>query len=156
MSFRITGLSPELFRHLAGLPDEALAAHGARRVTVDACPGFPERIAMWDAGIGERLLLVNYTHVARSTSPYRSCHAVFVSEHAAERYDRVDEVPEVLRRRLISLRAFDAEDMMVDADAMQGDQLADAIPRFFEDPRVAYLHAHNAKPGCYAARVDRA
>ena len=156
MSFRITGLSPDLFRHLVGLPDADLAAQGARRVTVDACPGFPERIAMRDARIGERLLLVNYTHVARSTSPYRSCHAVFVSEHAAERYDRVDEVPEVLRHRLISLRAFDAEDMMVDADVMQGNRLADAIPRFFEDPRVAYLHAHNAKPGCYAARVDRA
>jgi hypothetical protein len=24
------------------------------------------------------------------------------------------------------------------------------------DPHVAYLHAHYAKPGCYAARIDRA
>ena len=155
MSFRITGLSPDPFRHLFGLPDAQLAAYGARRVTVDSCPGFPERIAMRDAAVGEHLLLVNYTNVARAASPYRSCHAVFVSEDAAERYDRVGEVPEVLRRRLISLRAFDADDMMLDADVMPGDGLADAIARFFGDPRVSYLHAHNAKPGCYAARVDR-
>ena len=111
---------------------------------------------MRDAAVGERLLLVNYTHVARSTSPYRACHAVFVGEDAAERYDRVDEVPLVLRRRLISLRAFDADDMMLEADVMQGEELEAAIARFFDDPRTAYLHAHNAKPGCYAARVDRA
>ncbi len=156
MSFRISGLSPEPFRHLFGLPDAALQALGARRVTVDACPGFPERIAMRDAAPGERLLLVNFAHVTRASSPYRASHAVFISEAAAEPYDRVDEVPEVLRRRLISLRAFDADDMMLDADVMQGTELAPAIARFFADPRTAYLHAHNAKPGCYAARVDRA
>ena len=30
--FRITGLPPEPFRHLFGLSDEELAAHGAKRL----------------------------------------------------------------------------------------------------------------------------
>lgn len=28
--------------------------------------------------------------------------------------------------------------------------------RFFSNPAVAYLHAHYAKRGCYAARIVRA
>ena len=28
--------------------------------------------------------------------------------------------------------------------------------RMLEPAEIAYLHLHNAKPGCFAARVDRA
>jgi hypothetical protein len=38
---------------------------------------------------------------------------------------------------------------------VQGTALASLIESMFEDPAVSYLHVHNAKPGCYAARVDR-
>jgi hypothetical protein len=34
--------------------------------------------------------------------------------------------------------------------------LEEVIARFFADPQVAYLHLHNARPGCYNCRVDRA
>ena len=44
---------------------------------------------------------------------------------------------------------------MVDADLVPGGELAALIRRYFEDPRIAYLQAHYAKRGCYAARVDR-
>ena len=44
MSFRITSLSPEPFRHLFGLPDDALAERGVKRYVVDESPGFPDRI----------------------------------------------------------------------------------------------------------------
>jgi hypothetical protein len=30
------------------------------------------------------------------------------------------------------------------------------IEAFFADPRTRYLHLHFAKPGCYAACVERA
>jgi hypothetical protein len=70
-------------------------------------------------------------------------------------YDRVDEVPEVLRSRLLSVRGVDEGGMMIDADVVDGAGVERAIPRFFADERVAYLHVHNAKPGCFAARVDR-
>jgi hypothetical protein len=155
MSFRITGLSPEPFQSLFGLSDEELAAHGARRVVADAKPGFPDRVALSDAEPGERLLLVNYMHQP-ANNPYRASHAIFVRENAREAYDRIDDVPEALRSRLISLRAFDADDMMVDADAVDGRELDVAIERMFASPGVAYLQAHYAKRGCYAARIERA
>ena len=155
MAFRIRGLSPEPFRHLFGLDDAALAAAGARRYVVDHAPGFPDRIEVRDLQPGETALLLNYVHQPAGT-PYRGSHAIFVREGATAAYDAVDEVPEVIRIRPISLRAFDAAGMMVDADLLDGRDMEAAIGRLFARPEVAYLHAHYAKPGCYAARIERA
>ncbi len=154
MTFQISGLDPAPFQQLFGLSDEALKAQGAIRYGVDRTPGFPERIEMRDAEVGERLLLVNYTHQPADT-PYRSSHAIFVREGAERAYRATGETPEVMRRRLISLRAFDANGMMVDADVAEGHALEPLIARLLADPAVDYLHAHYAQFGCYAARIDR-
>jgi hypothetical protein len=155
MSFRITGLSPAPFRHLFGLSAEDLARYGAQRFAVDRSPGYPDRIELRDAEPGDSVLLVNYTHQPADT-PYRASHAIYVREGAQAAYDTVDEVPDVMRRRTISLRAFDAEGMLVDADLADGTALEPLIRRLLAAPDAAYLHAHYAKPGCYAARIDRA
>jgi hypothetical protein len=155
MSFRITGLSAEPFRHLYGLSDQDLARHGVMRYIADKRPGFPDRIEMRDASVGENLLLLN--HVCQpANTPYRATHAIFVREGAEDTYDRVDEVPEVMRTRLLSLRAYDAEGMMLDAEVVDGKEIGAVISRFFLSPHVAYIHAHNAKRGCYSGRIDRA
>ena len=154
VSFRITGLAPELFQHLYGLDEAELAAHGVKRYAVDTTTRFPDRVEMRDLEPGERALLLNFTHL-ESASPYRSSHAIFVREGAAVRYDRINEVPEVMRTRQLSLRAFDRRDMMVDADVTDGRAIETLIERFFADPRVEYIHVHNAKPGCYSGRIDR-
>ena len=44
---------------------------------------------------------------------------------------------------------------MVDADVVEGREAEPVIERLFADPAVAYIHAHYARPGCYAARIDR-
>lgn len=154
MSFRITGLSPEPFRHLFGLSETELAAIGARRYVADAKPGFPDRIEMRDAEPGESLLLLNYTHQPANT-PYRASHAIFVREGAEQRYDRTDEVPEAMRLRTLSLRAFDKDDLIVAADLVEGGKAEGLIERLFGNPQVAYIQAHFAKYGCYAGRIDR-
>lgn len=153
--FRIRGLDIDVVRPLFGLSDEELAARGVRRLVVDAAPGFPDRIELRDAEVGETVLLLNHLHQPEAT-PYRSCHAIFVREAARETFDRTDEVPEVLRRRLLSVRAFDREHMIVAADVTEGGDLEALVARFFADPRVDYLHVHYAKYGCWAGRVDRA
>jgi len=79
-----------------------------------------------------------------------------VREGAQAAYDAVDQIPDVMRLRMISLRAFDAEGMLVDADLTDGTALEPLITRLLAAPNAAYLHAHYAKPGCYAARIDRA
>jgi hypothetical protein len=154
MSFRITGLSPEPFRHLFGLSDEELAKHGARRYVADKKPGFPDRVELRDAEPGETLLLLNYTHQP-ADNPYRASHAIFVREGADQAYESRDEIPEVMRARPMSLRAFDANDLMVDADLVDGRDMRGVVERFFADPGVAYIQAHYAKRGCYAALIER-
>lgn len=154
MSYRITGLSAAPFQHLYGLTDAELRAAGVQRVVADACPGYPDRIEMRDALIGEKLLLLN--HVCQpANTPYRASHAIFVREGALETYDRVGEVPDVMRRRLLSLRAYDASGQMLDADVVEGRECEALIHRLFANSEVAYIHAHNAKRGCYAGRIDR-
>jgi hypothetical protein len=155
MNFRIRGLPAQEFAHLIGLPDEQLAQHGARRQVVDRKPGFPDRIELRDGNIGETMLLLNYCHQPAAT-PFRSSHAIFVLEHPAQTYDRVDDIPEVMRSRMLSLRAFASDGMMLDADLVDGRQVEDLIGRLLSNPQVDYVHVHYAKPGCYAARIDRA
>ena len=154
MSFRITGVSPSAYQPLYGLSDEELAARGAIRYVVDQKPGYPDRVEMREGEIGETVLLVNHFSQL-ADNPYRASHAIFVREGAVAAYDAVDEVPEVMRGRLLSLRAFDQDDMMVDADVIDGNQIETTIERFFSNPAVKYIHAHNAKRGCYSGRIDR-
>jgi hypothetical protein len=155
MTFRITGLSPEPFRHLFGLPDDELTRLGVRRYVADKSPGFPDRIAMRDVEVGERVLLIN--HVCQpAETPYRATHAIFVAEGAEATYDRVGEIPEVMKRRLLSLRAYDADGMMIDADVAEDEAVEPLIERLLANPKVAYIHAHNAKRGCYSGKIERA
>jgi hypothetical protein len=155
MNFRIAGLSPEPFQHLFGLPADELAKHGAKRYVADRKPGFPDRIEMRDAEPGETLLLLNHTCQPADT-PYRATHAIFVREGATDTYDRVNQVPEVMRVRLLSLRAYDAEGMMLDADVVEGVKIEPVIARLFANSNVRYIHVHNARQGCYSGRIDRA
>jgi hypothetical protein len=59
-------------------------------------------------------------------------------------------------RRLLSIRAYDQAGMMLEADVVDGRELSPMIDRMFAIAGVDYLHAHFARRGCYAARVDRA
>ena len=155
MSFRIVGLSPEPFLHLYGQSREALAALGIKRYVVDAKPGFPDRIEMRDGEIGETFLLLNHVSMPAAT-PYRATHAIFIREGATQAYDRVGEIPEPMRIRLLSLRAFDKDHMMVDADVVDGMSVEPVINRLLSNEAVSYIHVHNAIPGCYHGRIERA
>ncbi|WP_201315070.1 DUF1203 domain-containing protein [Dyella sp. EPa41] len=154
MRFRITGLPAEPFIGLFTLSDEELAGRRAVRVVADQPHGYPCRVSLTDAEPGQSLILLHYEHHAVD-SPFRSSHAIYIRE-GEQQYDRVDEVPDQLRRRLLSVRGFDARGMLRDADVVQGTALEPLIDRLFADSQVSYLHIHMARPGCYAARVDRA
>jgi hypothetical protein len=153
MNFTVHGLSPEPFLPLYGLSDGELAKRRARRVVANGA-AFPERIEMRDAQPGETLLLVNFEHQTADT-PFRSSHAIYVREGATESWSG-DHLPEVLRKRLLSLRGFSADGMLVDGDVIEGAAAETVIERFFKDPKVDYIHVHAARHGCYLARIDRA
>jgi hypothetical protein len=77
-------------------------------------------------------------------------HAGAQAAHVA-----IDAVPEALRSRPLSMRAFDDDGMIVEAELVDGREMAGAVERLFANPGSAYIHVHDARRGCCAARVDR-
>ena len=153
MTFHILGLPAAPFTELFTLSDTELAARGAVRVIAEAGSGYPCRISLTDAEPGQAVILVHFEHHPVA-SPYRASHAIYVRDGETT-YDAVDQVPDQLRKRLLSVRAFDRAGMMLAADIVEGRELEGLIARLFADDRAAYLHAHYARQGCYAARIER-
>lgn len=153
MTFQITGLDPAPFAHLRAMSDEQLASGGMSRVRVTEKPAAPCRISLDDAEIGESVILLNYTHQGADT-PYHQQGPIFIRE-TNKRFAAPNTVPPALARRTLSLRGFDANNMMIEADLTEGAEAAALIERFFANPNVAYIHAHYARRGCFAALVQR-
>jgi hypothetical protein len=65
-------------------------------------------------------------------------------------------LPDYVRTRLISVRAYDAEHMMVDAAVSPGEESEAVIRKMLSSPGVEYIHLHNANRGCFSCVVNRA
>jgi hypothetical protein len=154
-SFQIVGLAAEPFETLFGLPDLQLKEMGAARRVASSNPGFPCRVSLRDAEVGEEVLLLHFVHHPVD-SPYQASGPIFIRRGASPCTLAPGENPECLTQRLISLRAYDDAHEMLSAGTFAGDALAAEIPRVFDNPRVAYLHLHNAGAGCYACKAIRA
>jgi hypothetical protein len=155
--FRVSGIPADAINQIRHLSEDEFKKHRVVRRIVDKKPGFPCRITLEDAEIGESVLLLNFEHLP-GESPYRSVGPVFVRESATKTYSKINEIPEVLRvpDRLFSVRAYDKSDMLVEAGVIESAGTSELIQRLFANATVAYLHIHNAGPGCYSCRVDRA
>ena len=154
MDYVISGLPVQPFLSMFRLDDAELRAHGAVRMTVDSNSGFPCRISLENAQVGESVLLLPWQHLDVET-PYRAGGPIFVREIARDHARIRNAIPEQQRSRLLSVRAYDAEGWMLDAEVVEGTLLEALIARFFGNASVAYLQVHNARRGCYACRVDR-
>jgi len=152
--FQISALRRDDFDEFFRLDDHALAARGARRCIADRTPGFPCRVSLADAEPGERVIPLPYAHQP-AESPYRASGPIFVRETAQTAAVPPDAVPALLRSRMLSVRAYDARDLMIDAAVIDGRELEQALARTLDNERVSYIHLHYAGPGCYACRVDR-
>ena len=151
--FRIRGLPAEQLAHWFELTDTQLDARNARRLIADGS-GYPCRISLTDARVGDEVLLVNYEHHAVN-SPFRSSFGLYI--RADERtFEAVDEVPQQLRTRTLSLRGYDEAGFLRTAELVPGEQTETGIETLFSSAKVAYIHAHFAKHGCYAALIERA
>ena len=154
MTYRITGIDPAPYRQLYGLSDDELAGRGVVRMIVDEKPSFPCRVSLTDRDLGESMLLVN--HLSHDVAnPYRASHAIFVTEGAEEPAEFVDEVPPVFGPRVMSLRGFDKDGMMVDAILTEPGEAEAGIRELFDNPEIETIHAHNAGRGCFSAKIER-
>ncbi len=154
-SFRFVALPFERFAPLFGKSDAELQAAGARRMLADEKPGYPCRVSLADAEVGESVLLLPFTHHDVS-SPYRASGPIFVRSGARTATPAAGEIPAMFHHRLLSVRAYDGAAMLVGAEVVSGGELEAAIRTLFAGEGVSYLHIHNARPGCYNCRVERA
>jgi hypothetical protein len=155
VNFRVSGLSPEQFARFFAMDETELSKRGARLVIADEQPGFPCRVSLKDAEVGEKVLLLPHAH-HDVDSPYRSSGPIFVRENAAQAELALNELPQVVWHRLLSIRGYDSAGSMLASEVVEGKQaIVQQIGRMFSNPKVAYLHIHNAKAGCYSCRVDR-
>jgi hypothetical protein len=153
MTYRIAGLDPAQFAPLWAMDAEALAAVGARRLAADADRGFPCRVSLDDARSGEPLMLVHHVH-HDVAGPYRSAFAIFVREHAVQAtYE--DCCPPCFTGRTLSLRGFDGKGALAEARLAAPGDADTAIRALLSNPAIAYINAHNAAAGCFAARIGR-
>ncbi|WP_411339579.1 DUF1203 domain-containing protein [Sphingopyxis sp. J-6] len=153
MPYSITGLDPDRFAPLFAMDDAALAGCNARRVIATADRGFPCRISLEDARAGEALILLH--HISHDVeTPYRSAYAIYVRPGVAAATYR-DALPPVFEGRPLALRAFDRDGMLQDARLAGPGEVDGAIRGLFADDRIAYIDAHNAAHGCFAARIER-
>lgn len=154
MSFQIHALAGHDFEALFEFSDAELKQMGALRVTADSKPGFPCRVSLLDADIGDELILTHFEHLPEK-SPYRSSHAIYVRKNAHQATPDRNEIPQSLSLRILSVRAFGDDHHMKEADLVAGKELAAKLDALFANPAIDYVHIHNAKQGCFAAKATR-
>lgn len=155
IAFQLVALPYEPFAPLFDHTHAELAAIGARRMFVDTKPGFPCRVSLADAEIGETVLALPFTH-HDVDSPYRASGPIFVRRGTSMASPGVNEIPLMFAHRLLSIRGYDESAILTVAEVVHGKELEGAIQRLFSDENVSYLHLHNAGPGCYNCSVRRA
>ena len=155
IKFKFLALSESLFESFFLMSDSELAENGGMWVEVDSSPGYPCRISLEDANVGERVLAISFTHHAVK-SPYKSSGPIFVRENVKQANLELNQVPLMLRHRLLSIRGFNSDAMMIAAEVVEGAQLESHLIKLFQNSNIDYIHVHNAMPGCYNCMVIRA
>ncbi len=155
MDFKIIALDEELFEHFQKMSDDELEKQNIVKQIADNKPGFPCRISLQDAEIGEEVYLFNYEFHSVN-SPYKASGPIFTRKNTSQKICETNEVPELFSARLISLRGYNSSQMLISADVFEEVELKEKIQSTFENPEISYLHIHNAKFGCYFASVKRA
>ena len=153
-NFQITALQDKEFSNLFKLDNRELEKRGVIKMTVDKKPGFPCRVSLKDAEIGEEVILLSYQH-HQTNSPYQATGPIFISKDAITSSLDINEIPAMLNHRLLSVRAYDQNGMMRDAIVTEGQNLKTVLIATFSNPEINYIHIHNAKAGCYNCKVER-
>ena len=153
MTYRVAGLDPAQFAELWALQPAELERRRAARMTAASDRGFPCRVTLEDARAGEPLMLLHHVH-HDVAGPYRAAFAIYVRENAVQATYR-DCCPPCFAGRTLSLRGFDADGALAEARLAQPGEADCAIRDLLADARIAYIDAHNAAAGCFAARIER-
>lgn len=143
-----------VLRPLAADTADALREVGGPVSVVDAHPGYPCRQCLQDAEIGESVILVAHDPFTFD-SPYRSSSPIFLHRDPCRTFADVGVLPVQLTGRTLTIRSFDADEMMIDAQLVEGARAGQVIEALLADPAADRLDVHNVPRGCWAVSVVR-
>lgn len=126
---------------------------------VTAAGGEPCRDVLRRARPGEELILASHSPFSKP-GPYREFGPIFVLAKESGEEVRRDGLQagsetDYLRGQFV-IRAYSAEESIVDAALVDAAGAQDVVERFFARGDVAFLHARFPAYGCFACRLDRA
>ncbi|MEN3324963.1 DUF1203 domain-containing protein [Mariniflexile soesokkakense] len=154
MKFKINALNHQEFISLFEKSDIELEKQSIKRMIVNEKPGYPCRVSLEDAEIGEEVILVSY-EFHKTNSPYKSRGPIFVRKGIETKEFQYNEIPVMLNHRLLSFRGYDKKGFMKVAKTEKGLDTKKIIEQIFENTKIEYIHIHNASPGCYNCEVRR-
>lgn len=124
-------------------------------VTADQKPGYPCRLTLEDANPGEELILFHGCFHPAS-SPYRSSGPMYVRLGKQETRLPANQLPAFIDHRLVSVRVYREDGMMLDADVMSGSELSQCLTELTHlqgREGARYVHVHNAATGCFLLAI---
>ena len=154
MNFKINALNHQEFNSLFEKSDIELEKKGIKRMIVDQKPGFPCRVSLEDAEIGDEVILIPY-EFHKTNSPYQSRGPIFVRKGLETKEFENNEIPVMLNHRLLSFRGYDKKGFMKEAVTEKGVNTQGVIEQIFGNSEIEYIHIHNSSPGCYNCEVIR-
>ena len=153
INFKIKAIQND-FNHLFKLSAEELAANNIQKMIVNEKPGFPCRVSLEDAEIGEEVLLLPFEY-HKTSSPYHASGPIFIRKNAIKANLNMNDIPKMLFQRQQTLRAYDTDGMMIHALTPTINEIKREIQTLFTNPKTSYIQIHNTHPGCYNCQVDR-
>lgn len=153
INFKITAIENK-YNHLFNLNEEELASKGVIKMIVDQKPGYLCRVSLEDVEIGEEVILFPFEH-HETDSPYKASGPIFIRKNAEKANLEINKIPEMLFKRLQSLRVYDKNGIMIDAKTLEGKEIRKEIESIFNNNSASYIQIHNANPGCYNCQVNR-
>jgi Protein of unknown function (DUF1203) len=117
---------------------------------------YPCRHCLREASGRTGMLLFSY-QTPKPRSVYGQPTAIFLCANPCDRFDGPDSIPDIVRNRLVSLRAFRRDGMMIyDANEIVDGDYDGAVRKIFARDEVAFINAHTAKAGCMLCHIERA
>jgi hypothetical protein len=152
-NFKIAAIDNN-FNQLFNLSDEVLEEMSILKMIVDEKPGYPCRVTLEDAEIGEEVLLLSFEY-HETQSPYKASGPIFIRKNSEKVSLKENEIPEMLFQRQQTLRMYDNNGIMIDAKSPKSINIRKEIELGFSNINVSYIQIHNTNPGCYNCQVNR-
>ena len=154
MNFQIKALDHKQFEALFTLTEKELSKIGGLKMIVDEKPGFPCRVSLEDAKIGEEVILIPFEH-HKTNSPYQANGPIFIRKGINQKELEINEIPKMLNHRLLSFRGYDEDGIMKSAITGEGKNTKSIVEKMFNMNEIQYIHIHNSSPGCFNCEVNR-